>query len=76
VLNELSITPRTHMGSGGVARLFFTTALEEDEWLASRPGHFTPGEELPVPTGYEIKCASEPVWMLWRAEKSLAPAWI
>jgi hypothetical protein len=30
---------------------FFTSALDGGEWLASRPGRFTPGKELPVPIG-------------------------
>jgi hypothetical protein len=32
------------VGSGGIVPLFSTTALEVDEWLASRPCRFTPQE--------------------------------
>jgi len=28
--------------------IFFTLALDTDEWLASHPGYFTLGKELPV----------------------------
>jgi hypothetical protein len=30
---------------------FSTSALDGGEWLAPRPGHFTPGERAPVPIG-------------------------
>jgi hypothetical protein len=48
--------------------------LRVSESLVSRSGHFTPGERAPVPTGQEAGWAPEPVWMLLRKEKSLAPA--
>jgi hypothetical protein len=32
-------------GNGGIALRFLTSALDEDEWLASR--RFTPGERAP-----------------------------
>jgi hypothetical protein len=32
------------MGSGGIAPLFLTLALDGGEWSASRPDRFTPGE--------------------------------
>jgi hypothetical protein len=36
-----------HMGNGGTAPTFLTWALDEDEWSASRPCRFTPGERAP-----------------------------
>jgi hypothetical protein len=59
--------------SRGIAPPFLTSALDGGEWPASHPGHFTPGERFPVPIGQEGGWASEPVWTLWRKEKSLAP---
>jgi hypothetical protein len=35
------------------------------------PAALSPGKELPVPTGYEVRWAPEPVWMLWRRENLL-----
>jgi hypothetical protein len=29
--------------------IFLTSVLVGEEWLASHPGHFTPGKELPYP---------------------------
>jgi hypothetical protein len=37
---------KTRSASGGVALLFLTSALDGDGWLTSRPGHFTPGNDL------------------------------
>jgi hypothetical protein len=34
-------------GSGDIAALFLTSALDGGDWSASRPGHFTPGERFP-----------------------------
>jgi hypothetical protein len=31
-----------------------TSALDEGEWSASRPGHFTPRERAPVPIGERL----------------------
>jgi len=39
-------------GWRGVDQL--TMALDGGEWLTPRPGHFTPGEKVPVPTEQEI----------------------
>jgi hypothetical protein len=39
---------------GGVEVKFhvlLSSALDGGEWLALRPGHFTPEERTPVPTG-------------------------
>jgi hypothetical protein len=33
--------------SEGITQQFFTSALDEGEWSASRPGRFTPGETAP-----------------------------
>jgi hypothetical protein len=35
------------MGSGCIAQPFLTSALDEGEWSASRPGRFTPRESAP-----------------------------
>jgi hypothetical protein len=35
-------------GSSCDPRFFFTSALAGGEWSASRPCHFTPGEETPA----------------------------
>jgi hypothetical protein len=37
---------KTYGGSGGIAPPFLTSALD-GEWLASRPGHFIPGNRAP-----------------------------
>jgi hypothetical protein len=39
---------KTYGGSGGIALLFLTSALDGSEWSASSPGSFTPGEKGPV----------------------------
>jgi hypothetical protein len=49
---------------------FLTTILGKSEWLASRPGRFTAGRRPLV----HIRWNPEPVWMLWRKEKSLIAA--
>jgi hypothetical protein len=33
---------KAYWRSGGIAPLIFTSALDEGEWSASRPGHLTP----------------------------------
>jgi hypothetical protein len=35
------------LGSGGIASLFLTSALDGGEWSASRPGRFNLGERAP-----------------------------
>jgi hypothetical protein len=35
------------MGGGGIAPPFLTSALDRDEWSASRPGRLTLGERAP-----------------------------
>jgi hypothetical protein len=37
---------KAYWGSGGIAPRIFTSALD-GEWLASRPGSFTPREKAP-----------------------------
>jgi hypothetical protein len=52
---------------------FSTSALDESEWSASRPGRaLPPGKGLPVPIGQEAGWASEPVWTQRLEEKSSA----
>jgi len=38
---------RTYRGIKVQFHAFLTSALDGDEWLASRTGHFTPGERVP-----------------------------
>jgi hypothetical protein len=45
-----------------------TSALDEAEWTASHTGHFSFGGR--AVTGW----VSEPIWMLWTAEKSFVLA--
>lgn len=54
---------------------------EKQQWrrigkcnIAPRSHRFTPMEYAPVPTGCKARWAQEPVWPLWRREKSLSPA--
>jgi hypothetical protein len=52
---------------------FLTSALEGDEWSASRPGRpLPPDKEPPVPTVQEAGWATEPVWSQWLEEISSA----
>jgi hypothetical protein len=37
-----------------------TSALDREEWSASRPSRFTPGKEPLVPIGQEAGWAAEP----------------
>jgi hypothetical protein len=50
--------------------VFLISALVGGEWPAFRLGHFTPGVRTPIPIGYEIEWAPEPVWKTWRSENS------
>jgi hypothetical protein len=43
--------------------IFLTSALAGGEWSASRPCHFTPGKDPPVPIGWEV------VWTQRRSER-------
>jgi hypothetical protein len=38
---------KTYRGAKVQFHAFLTSALDGGEWLASRPGHFTPGEKAP-----------------------------
>jgi hypothetical protein len=43
VITELNWVRHEHIwGSGGTAESFLTSALDEGEWSASRPGRSTP----------------------------------
>jgi len=41
-----------------------TSALDGGEWLASRPGHFTPWGKSPL-YPLEAGWAPEPAWVWW-----------
>jgi hypothetical protein len=52
---------------------YLTSALDGDEWSASRPCHALPqGKRPPVPIGQEAGWALEPVWTQRIDEKSSA----
>jgi hypothetical protein len=52
-----------------------TSAVGGGEWSTSHTGPFIPpGNETPAHIGQEAGWAPEPVWKLWKREKSLAPA--
>jgi hypothetical protein len=61
-------------GSGCIASLFLTSALDEGEWSASCPGRFSPGKNAPCTHWIEAGWASESIWTLWGREKS-CPYW-
>jgi hypothetical protein len=68
-----------HGGAWGERRYssysFTTSALDGDEWSASRPGRALPPEKgHPVPIVQEAGWAPEPVWTQGLDEKSFAPA--
>jgi hypothetical protein len=44
--------------------LIFILELDEDEWSASHPAHFTPRGKILVPTGWEAGWTSKLVWTL------------
>jgi hypothetical protein len=50
---------KAYGGSGGIVPLFLTTALDVNEWSASRPGRFTHGENVPVPQSRAGRCVKE-----------------
>jgi hypothetical protein len=56
--------------SGGIAPLFLTSALMEASGQLHAPSALPLGEEPPVPIVYEAGWAPEPVWTLWRREKT------
>jgi hypothetical protein len=61
---------KTYGGVDVKTHVFLTSALVGGEWSASRPDSFTPGENPPVPIGYEAGWAPEPVWTTWGGESS------
>jgi hypothetical protein len=63
-----------HGGSWGERRYssysYLISALDGDEWSASRPGRaLPPGKEPPVPIVQEVGWAPEPVWTQRLEEK-------
>jgi hypothetical protein len=56
-------------GSGGIATPILTSALDGDDQLHASAA-LTPVKEHPVPIAEEAGWVPEPVWMLWRREKS------
>jgi hypothetical protein len=69
-------TPWRRLGGEEYRSYSFTTsALDGDEWSASRPGRaLPPGKGPPVPIVQEGGWAPEPVWTQRIEEKSFAPA--
>jgi hypothetical protein len=56
------------MGSGGLAHLLLTSALDGGECGPPRPCPYTAGKEPPTPSVWEAGWAPEPIWMLWKGE--------
>jgi hypothetical protein len=53
---------------------FWTSALDEGEWSASRPGHaLDPGKGPPLPIVQEAGWTSESIWTQRLQEKRLSP---
>jgi hypothetical protein len=65
VFNYLSTVIMIFGGSGGIAPLLLTSALDGSDWSDSRSGRFTPGKEPSVPIVW-AGWPPEPVWKLWR----------
>jgi hypothetical protein len=64
---------KAHGGRGGIAPTH-TSALDEGEWSASRPGRALPlGKGPLVLIGKEAGWGPEPVWTQRLEEKSSAP---
>jgi hypothetical protein len=57
-------------GSEVIAPSFLTSALDEGEWSASRPGRFIPRERAPDILYVERYVGPRAVWTLWSKEKS------
>jgi hypothetical protein len=59
------------MGSGGIAPPFLISALDGGEWSVLLPGRFASGEIVPgYPLDKRLGGPTDPVWTLWRREKS------
>jgi hypothetical protein len=58
-------TMKTHWGVEVWLHAFYISALDEDEWSASRPGRLTHRWRAPVSIGQEAGWASEPFWTRW-----------
>jgi hypothetical protein len=58
-------------GSGGITPPYFTSALDGDEFSASRPGLFTPIGRAPGTNWIGGYMGSGPVWTMWRRENRL-----
>jgi hypothetical protein len=69
-------TPHSRLGERRYNSYSFpTSALDDGEWSASRPGRaLPPGKGPPVRIVQEAGWASEPVWIQRLQEKSSAPA--
>jgi hypothetical protein len=65
---------KTYEGSGDIAPLFITAALDEGVVSFTLRPLFPPGKEPPVPIGQEVGWVPKPIWTLWTREKSLASA--
>jgi hypothetical protein len=65
---------KMHWGSGGITPQFLTSALDEGEWLVSRPGRFTSGETAPGTHWIGSWVVPQTLWTLWKREKTLSLA--
>lgn len=65
-------TPRKQKVIGGILPLIINAFTSE--WLASRPGHFTQGENPLASHELEAESVPELVWTLRKAERPLPPA--
>jgi hypothetical protein len=77
VIKGTAVSQHTYGGAGGRdhSYSFTTSAVDEVEWSASRPGRaLAPRKGPPVPIGQEAGCAPEPVWTQRLEEKSFASA--
>jgi hypothetical protein len=45
--------------------------MQKNDELHAPPA-FSAGKDHPVPIGYEVEWAQEPVWILWRRDEFLA----
>jgi hypothetical protein len=66
---------KTYGGNGGIAPAFLNTPLEVRGQLHASAA-LSPKKKLPETIVYEAEWAPEPIWTLWRRQKSLASAGI